>query len=577
MGTANQVYRTASKVTPVYHKAGLALRNDFNSLCLGDGTPDVPMVDCAKKPAKYDYMIDIRGFVKLVNTGTGKCLQPKDYKLGTSLTEKTCSQLDYQWWELIHVPGGWSIKNAQTKNCDKAGQKAGDAATQDICASWSQAILAPLNDPKSGVLFKDIKSAALPKGKFANINVSPAEREPTYNFVLQQTLAVKKNRLKIKLNPLQDELNDKKTVRYKSCSAPPNPAYWPYQNKYAQLLVDMKEGRTKCVKPPSPVVVTHLDCPPAAQKTPPPEKARICGPNYDIYGGKAIFEAARKKYPTWKYDTLCQTKDNPAYQPWVKKYWPVWEKMQRGKTCGPNGTAITTTGGFPKGKAPWNACPPPAPPKTLAQKCEWRTGWLPKDQRAAVQAQANALQTTITEYRKEIRNGRIKPPVEPAQYLCRASHKTSSKGFTVDDLLIGIVRNNKCVFATNIQEFASSKVVEAADYELLSTIEGVSWLANRGSVLHRTIPLGYRSTGASAADTGSKAYKSPLRSIYACRTVDQQTGKSTIGWSKAGTDCTFPSNGKVITMVTGGGLDLLVRDADKQLNVDTSVDENKKK
>jgi hypothetical protein len=30
-------------------------------------------------------------------------------------------------------------------------------------------------------------------------------------------------------------------------------------------------------------------------------------------------------------------------------------------------------------------------------------------------------------------------------------------------------------------------------------------------------------------------------------------------------------------MVTGGGLDLLVRDADKQLNVDTSVDENKKK
>ena len=235
-GTANQVYRTVDKTTPTYHKAGLALRNDFNSLCLGDGTPDVPMVDCAKKPAKYDYLVDIRGFVKLVNTGTGKCLQPKDYKLGTSLTEKTCTQLDYQWWELIHVPGGWSIKNAQTHNCDKAGQKAGDAATQGVCGSWSQAILAPLSDPKSGVLFKKVKSSAFPSGKFADINVSPAERKGQYDYVRQNVLARKSQALGRKEAAVGGEIYGYfPGVRHKYCYRPRNPAYENWKDNYASI------------------------------------------------------------------------------------------------------------------------------------------------------------------------------------------------------------------------------------------------------------------------------------------------------------------------------------------------------
>ena len=77
-------------------------------------------------------------------------------------------------------------------------------------------------------------------------------------------------------------------------------------------------------------------------------------------------------------------------------------------------------------------------------------------------------------------------------------------------------------------------------------------------------------------DANKKTLKFPLMSIYACRFVDQNA-RTNIGWSITGGDCTYVFNGKVKTDIGTGGTGMLVRDADKLLHVDTSVDEDKKK
>ena len=101
--------------------------------------------------ASTTYGIDIRGYIRFVNRETGKCLQPAGYADGAELIEKTCTQLDYQWWNPFAVPGGWRIINAQTKKCTSYEPERSRTALMDTCADTSKMIIAPIVDPNSGI------------------------------------------------------------------------------------------------------------------------------------------------------------------------------------------------------------------------------------------------------------------------------------------------------------------------------------------------------------------------------------------------------------------------------------------
>ena len=132
--------------------------------------------------------------------------------------------------------------------------------------------------------------------------------------------------------------------------------------------------------------------------------------------------------------------------------------------------------------------------------------------------------------------------------------------------MIGIVRDNKCVFADSIvQEGINSKykaedprVVSTDDYEVLQDVKSTSWLHVRNYdpfIPARALSLGYLS------------FKGlPLKSLYACRILSW-SGDSAIGWAMEGNACTFADKGK-IQFTSDGQIDnrimqILVRDAGK--------------
>lgn len=160
-GSANQVFRVADKTTPEYYASKIALKNDSQSACFSDPGADgkITMVDCTKG-ALYDYVIDVRGYIKFINTKTGGCMQPKTYKNGAHLIEKSCTQLDFQWWNPIEVPGGWRIQNAQTNTCTRA-PGLGQVAVTETCKDWAQSVIAPVIDPYSGTTYTSAPSGAL--------------------------------------------------------------------------------------------------------------------------------------------------------------------------------------------------------------------------------------------------------------------------------------------------------------------------------------------------------------------------------------------------------------------------------
>ncbi|MCW9046422.1 MAG: RICIN domain-containing protein, partial [Alphaproteobacteria bacterium] len=161
VGSANQVYRVADKTTPEYYASNIALKNDSESACFSNPANDgtVTMVDCTKG-AKYNYVIDIRGYIKFINTKTGQCIQPATYQNGAHLIEKPCTQLDYQWWNPVTVPGGWRIQNAQTNTCTRA-PGLGQVAVTETCKDWAESIIAPVVDPYSGITYTTDASAYL--------------------------------------------------------------------------------------------------------------------------------------------------------------------------------------------------------------------------------------------------------------------------------------------------------------------------------------------------------------------------------------------------------------------------------
>ena len=558
MGTANQVYRVAGNLTPIYHKAGFALRNDFNSLCLGDGTPDVPMVTC-DKPARYDYMVDVRGFIKFVNVKTGMCLQPQNYTLKTSLTEKTCSQLDYQWWKIVHVPGGWSVKNAQTNHCDRVGTKAGDPATQDACTSWSQAILVPLMDASIGV---DFTKAPTGKSNF-NVNFSPSARKQIYNLTLNQTMPKKIQAQSVALNAAENKLyhEEHNKAQYHECDPKFSPAYQEYKQKHSaffQWKMYDSYGQ-KCV-PMVPKKTTHIACPPPR----PPEHVQVCQYTYQQMGWtKERYENALKNDPDEVTSQLwCKTSTNNAFYAWRNKHSVINSLMREGKTCGPNGTAVNTTGG----QRNTNTCPPPfVAPK--GKFCQWVFEYIPADKKASLQAKIAKLRAAYQKDSSFQESLNHPPPIEPPQYMCRAKYLSNNPawGRTFNDLLIGIVRDKKCVYANGHR----THIETTTEYEIMGDVNSVNWIAatRTSRIPQRALALGY----VSSASLSKSKHQSPLRSIYACRAISR-AGNSTVGWTTNGFNCTYADQGTVHANQGYGNnwratMEVLVRDTGKVVHL----------
>ncbi|MCP4271138.1 MAG: hypothetical protein GY781_04120 [Gammaproteobacteria bacterium] len=170
IGSANQVYRVADKTTPVYHADNIALRNDQLGLCISaaDDKGVISMSACSKA-SRFDYLVDIRGYVKFINRATGNCLQPSSYDKDTKMIEVACTQLDYQWWDASAKPGGVIIKNAQTSLCTDPPFTLKDKhPTQVDCKDRHNAVFAPVIKKDSGPVWKLVTAKTLPakSGRF---------------------------------------------------------------------------------------------------------------------------------------------------------------------------------------------------------------------------------------------------------------------------------------------------------------------------------------------------------------------------------------------------------------------------
>ena len=188
VGSANQVFRVADSTSPKYHKAGVAFRSDTSGLCFGNAAKEdapVHLVNClGGNVALYDYLVDIEGRIKIVNTRTGRCLQPHNYKTGVNLSEAVCTQLDYQWWGAIQVPGGWKIKNAQTTFCtEQEYWVKGAPVAQGSCENWSLNVFAPTAAYRNGTYWKGSSFAqSIPLHSKFDAAYTVAERMPAYTL-----------------------------------------------------------------------------------------------------------------------------------------------------------------------------------------------------------------------------------------------------------------------------------------------------------------------------------------------------------------------------------------------------------
>jgi hypothetical protein len=178
-GAANQVYRIADNATPKYHADNIIIRSDPLGLCIGaaNAKGEVPMTACANA-SRFDYSVDIRGFVKFINRANGKCLQPSSYAHGAKMIEVACTQLDYQWWQIDSQPGGVIIHNAQTKLCTEPPQGISDVpATQQACNASRNAILSPVQD-NSGPTWKTVSPSSFPSSGVFNASFTRGEKAP---------------------------------------------------------------------------------------------------------------------------------------------------------------------------------------------------------------------------------------------------------------------------------------------------------------------------------------------------------------------------------------------------------------
>jgi len=110
----------------------------------------------------------VRGYIKFINTKTGQCIQPASYKSGDHLIEKPCTQLDFQWWNPVEVPGGWRIKNAQTGTCTQSPALSYEILSSE-CRDSAHYVIAPVTDPNSGITVAPMTANTVPKLIFPSI------------------------------------------------------------------------------------------------------------------------------------------------------------------------------------------------------------------------------------------------------------------------------------------------------------------------------------------------------------------------------------------------------------------------
>ena len=159
IGSANQVYRLADNTTPSYHPDNIVLKATFADAC-----PEKPnknkklyMTNC-DEGRRFDYSVDIRGNVKFISRASGKCLQPDSYNPHAQVVERTCTQLDYQWWTPVQKPGGWKLQNAQTKYCMQFLGR-GHSLRMDQCHDYALTLITPVIDQATGITIADGTSA----------------------------------------------------------------------------------------------------------------------------------------------------------------------------------------------------------------------------------------------------------------------------------------------------------------------------------------------------------------------------------------------------------------------------------
>ncbi len=252
----------------------------------------------------------------------------------------------------------------------------------------------------------------------------------------------------------------------------------------------------------------------------------------------------------------CKTVDNTlATNNWLNSYYWINQQIKNGKTCGPTGTLTQTSGGQ-RGE---NTCIPPAPISTKTY-CGRTYGFLSAGMKKKMQDSVNAL---FAKYQKDFALGRKKPTAtaEAPQHLCRARDKSTKKrGYSYDNLMIGLVHKGKCVYAS---DFASNyitvykgewgKSISTGDFEILTEGNDVKWVNTNGKIPQRALALGYRSSFDTQKYGVVKSTDTHLQSIYACRVITRDA-KSTVGWTMNGTDCTFLYKGKVTTGWGGGAI-----------------------
>ena len=185
IGAANQIYRLADKTTPSYHPDNIVLKSTFADAC-----PEKPntknkqlyLTNC-KEGRRFDYSVDIRGNIKFISRASGKCLQPNSYWNHANVVERTCTQLDYQWWTPVQKPGGWKLQNAQTKSCMQF-LGAGHGLRMDDCLNTADDLITPVLDQESGITLAD--------GTSANLRIAPNAAlagTPEFKICLQKGMS----------------------------------------------------------------------------------------------------------------------------------------------------------------------------------------------------------------------------------------------------------------------------------------------------------------------------------------------------------------------------------------------------
>ena len=113
---------------------------------------------------RFDYAVDIRGYIRFVDRASGKCLQPDSDLDNAAIVERDCTQVDAQWWSMVEKPGGYRFQNARTESCMQL-LGAGHRMQMDDCNDYATTLVTPVQIAKGGITIEP--------GTAANIKKAP--------------------------------------------------------------------------------------------------------------------------------------------------------------------------------------------------------------------------------------------------------------------------------------------------------------------------------------------------------------------------------------------------------------------